>query len=509
MEIFLLFLGLLVGVGGGVATGFWINKNTAGKKVEEAKQKAEKALQEAETKSKETLLEAKNEALKILEAAKKEEKERRSQIIAIEDRLGKREQLLDSKLNELEKKSDNLSSKEKELEGIKTEILALKDKQVQRLEKIAKLSKNEAKALLLEMVEKDAKEDLVKHYKKVAESLKEDAEKESKRVIAEAIQRYAAETAAESTTFAVHLPSDEMKGRIIGKEGRNIQAFERSLGVDVVVDDTPDTVIISSFDPVRRMIGKVALEKLIADGRINPSRIEEVAAKAKEEINKVIKESGEQALLELGLSGLHSDLVKILGRLRYRTSYGQNILKHSMEAAYLAGTMAAELGGNVRLAKMCGLFHDIGKSVDHEIEGSHVQIGQEIAKKYGLPAEVINAIGAHHGSEEPKSIEACVACAADAISGARPGARRESLESYIKRLSELENLANEFKGVDKSYAIQAGREIRVIVKPEEIDDLSAIKMARDIAQKIEATLTYPGEIRVNVIRETRALDVAK
>jgi ribonuclease Y len=509
MEMFLLILGLVLGAGGGIGVGYYIKKAQGGKKLEEAEKRAKNLLEKAEREAKELVLEAKNEALKISEAAKKEEKERRAQLDQLEERLSKRSEQMDARFAEIEKKYETIENKEKELSRIKDEILKIKENQVLKLEKIAKMNKNEAKSLLLENIEKEAKDELVAKIREVKARLKEEAEKEARKIISTAIQRYAGEQSAEMTTFALHLPSDEMKGRIIGKEGRNIQALERALGVDLIVDDTPETVVVSSFDPVRRTIAKLTLEKLISDGRINPARVEEVFAKVKEEVNKQIKETGEQAILELGLTGLHPDLAKILGRLRYRTSYGQNVLLHSMESAHLAGLMAAEIGADVKLARMCGLFHDLGKALDHEMEGSHVELGAEIAKKYALPEEVINTILAHHGSEEPKFPEAALACAADAISGARPGARRESLEAYIKRLSELENLANSFKGVEKSYAIQAGREVRVIVKPEEIDDLTALKLARDIADKIEQTMTYPGEIKVQVIRETRAQEVAR
>ena len=509
MEIFLIILGLIIGASGGIGAGYYIKKAQGGKKLEDTEAKAKKAIEKAELEARELLLEAKNESLKISEAAKKEEKERRDQIVQLEERLAKRQEQVDAKFSELEKKHETLSGKEGELAEIKDEILKIKENQALKLEKIAKLTKDEAKTLLLENIEKESKDDLVKKIREVKAKLGEEAEKEARKIISTAIQRYAGEQCLETTTFAIHLPSDEMKGRIIGKEGRNIQSMERTLGVDLIVDDTPETVIVSSFEPVRRFIAKLTLEKLVADGRINPARVEEVFKKVKEDVNKQIKESGDQAIQELGLTGLNPDLSKILGRLRYRTSYGQNVLLHSLECAYLSGLMAAELGADVKMARMCGLFHDIGKAIDHEVEGSHVEIGYEIAKKYALPEPVLNAIKAHHEGEEPKFIEASLACAADAISGARPGARRESLEGYLKRLTELENVANAFKGVDKSYAIQAGREVRVIVKPEEIDDLMALKLAKDIAQKIEATLTYPGEIRVHVIRETRAQEIAR
>ncbi|MCL5795272.1 MAG: ribonuclease Y, partial [Patescibacteria group bacterium] len=399
--------------------------------------------------------------------------------------------------------------KEKEINSIKTDIFKLKDEQKEKLQKITKLSKEDAKNLLLDMVEKEYKDELVRKIKTEKQAAKEEAENIARGIISTAIERMAAEHTAETTVSAVALPSDEMKGRIIGREGRNIQSFEKATGVDVLIDDTPDTVTISSFDPVRRHIATVAMEKLISDGRIQPARIEEIVQKAQKDVAVEVKEAGEQAVYETGVVGLQPDIIKILGRLKFRSSYGQSVLRHSIEVSNLARMLAEELGADTNLCKKAGLLHDLGKAVDHEIPGAHHHISMDIAKKYGMSEILVNAIGAHHDDIEPKTVEAIIVKAADAISSARPGARRESLESYVKRLTELENIANSFQGVEKSFAIQAGREVRIIVKPEEIDDLSALKLSKNIAKKIEEDLQYPGTIKVNVIRETRAMEYAK
>ncbi|MDO8513068.1 MAG: ribonuclease Y [bacterium] len=470
---------------------------------------AKKSKEDLEAKQKNIILEAKDEALKIKEKAKKDEEEKQKYLQELENNLRRKEELIDRRTESIDLERKNIETRGKETEEVRAKLKELEQQEMEILEKIAKMNKDGAKELLLEMTEKEFKTELVRQIKTQKEASREEAESYAKEMIATAIGRIASEQTAESTVSPIALPSEEMKGRIIGKEGRNIQAFEKATGVDVVIDDTPDTVILSSFDPVRRHVAKLALETLIADGRIHPTKIEESVEKAKNEINKQIKEAGEQAIFEVGVAGLHQDLVKLIGRLKFRTSYGQNILRHSIEVAHIAGMLASELGADVNIAKKGALLHDIGKAVNHEVPGSHAQIGVDIAKKYGISADVIHCIEAHHEDVDAKSVEAIVVKSADAISGARPGARRESLEAYIKRLTELENLANTFPGVEKSYAIQAGREVRIIVKPEEIDDLNALRMAKDIAKKIEEDLQYPGVIKVNVIREVRATEFAK
>jgi ribonuclease Y len=460
-------------------------------------------------KQKEILLEAKDEALKIKEQAKKEEEDLKKDLQELEKNLRRREESLDNRSESVDVERNKVLEKEKEIEVIKTEITAVREKHEEALEKISKLKREEALDLLLRQVEKEYKDDLIKKIKEQKEIAKEEAQLMAREILSSVIQRLASEHTVETTTTAVSLPSDEMKGRIIGREGRNIQIFEKETGTDLIIDDTPDTVVISAFDPIRRNIAKVALEKLIADGRIHPTRIEEVVKKAKEEIGQQVKEAGEQAAYEVGVAGLHPDLLKILGRLKFRTSYGQNVLQHSIESAYIAGMLASELGADVNLAKKAALLHDIGKAVDHDIPGPHHHISGDIAKKYGLSEDIVHAIMAHHDDIEAKSVEAIIVKAADAISSSRPGARRETLENYVKRLEELENIANAFPGVEKSYAIQAGREVRILVKPEAIDDLEAIKLSKNIAKKIEDDLQYPGMIKVNVIRETRAIEFAK
>lgn len=507
MQNIWILLGISVPVS--LVVGYFLRKFQAQQETETAEAQARKLVEGAKAKVKEITLEAKDEALKIKEQAKAEEKERRDQISQIEKRLAKREEVVDQKIEDLDKKRTEFQEQEKEIDNIKKELLDLRKKQEEKIEKIAKLSKEEARDVLLKLTEKDYKDDLLKQIKSLKEVAKEEADKKAQEIIADAIQRCAVDHTAETTVTTVALPNDEIKGRIIGREGRNIRSFEEATGTEIIVDDTPGVVVISGFDPVRRQIAKKALERLIADGRINPSKIEDTIAKSKEEVSQTMKEAGEQAVYDVGVAGLPQDLIKVLGRLVFRTSYGQNVLKHSMEVAHLSGILAAELGADVNIAKKAGLLHDIGKAVDHEVEGNHAIIGRDIAKKFGLSKEVVHAIEAHHEEVEPKTVEAIIVKVADAISGSRPGARRESLEAYIKRLRELENIANSFEGVEKSYAIQAGREIRIIVKPEDIDDLEAEKLSHKIARKIEDELKYPGQIKVNVIREFRALDFAK
>lgn len=427
----------------------------------------------------------------------------------MERRILLREETLDKKVEAVEQKEASLNKKQEDVQALQDQITELYKKQVEELERLSGLTSEEAKELLLNDVKKEIKHEAAMMIKDIESKAKEEAEKRAKEIISYAIQRCAADHVAETTVSVVALPNDEMKGRIIGREGRNIRTLETLTGIDLIIDDTPEAVILSGFDPIRREVARLALEKLISDGRIHPARIEEMVEKAKKEVDNDIKEEGEQATFETGVHGLHPELVKLLGRLKYRTSYGQNVLKHSIEVAHLAGLMAAELGADVPLAKRAGLLHDIGKAVDHEVEGPHVNIGADIAKKYHESQNVIHAIQAHHNDIEPQTIEAVIVQAADAISAARPGARRETLEAYIKRLEKLENIADSFEGVEKSYAIQAGREIRIMVKPEEIDDAETVQIARDIVKKIESELEYPGQIKVNVIRETRAIEYAK
>lgn len=463
----------------------------------------------AEGKQKELLLEAKDEALKIKEKAKKDSEDLEKGLKELEANVRRREEALDRRAATLDEERQMLQKRQNELDAIRKDLDKLRKEQEEVLEKRAKMKREEARDHLLKMMEKDYQQDLIAGIKAIKERLKEEGEKEARRILSTVIERIASEHTTESTISSVAIPSEEMKGRIIGKEGRNIHVFEKETGVDLIVDDTPDTVVISAFDPVRRYVAKVALERLIKDGRIQPSRIEEVVKKVQEEINKEMRDAGEQAAYEAGVPGLHPDVLKILGRLKFRTSYGQNVLKHSIEVSKIAGMLAGELGADVAISKKAGLLHDIGKAVSEEVQAPHHHISMDIAKKYGMSETVVNAIGAHHDDIEPKTVEAILVKAADAISGARPGARRESLESYVKRLTELENIANSFEGVEKSYAIQAGREVRIIVKPTELDDLGSLKLAKEIAAKIERDMKYPGMIKVNVIRETRAVEFAK
>ncbi len=475
----------------------------------EAKKIVSEAQKLAESKKREALVEAKEEIHRNRTEYEKEVKERRSELNRQERRLQQKEENLDKKTESLEAKEEQLSKKLKELESQKDEIRELKQKEIEMLEKISGLTAEEAKDYLLKNIESEVRHETAIMIKEIETQAKEEAEKRAKNILGMAIQKCAADHVAETTVSVVPLPNDEMKGRIIGREGRNIRALETATGIDLIIDDTPEAVILSGFDPIRREIARISLEKLIVDGRIHPARIEEMVERARKEVEATIKEEGEHATFDTGVHGLHPEIIRLLGKLKFRTSYGQNVLKHSIEVAHLSGLMAGELGADVTVAKRAGLLHDIGKSVDHEIEGSHITIGVDIAKKYHESRDVIHAIHAHHGDVEATTLIACIVQAADAISAARPGARRENLESYIKRLEKLEEIANSFKGVEKSFAIQAGREVRIMVKPEDINDESTILIARDIVKKIESELEYPGQIKVNVIRETRAVEYAK
>lgn len=494
---------------GGVAYRKKIAEAKLGDTEKQAEEIIAAAKKEAETKKKETLLSAKEEIHKNRTEFDKEMKDRRFEISRQERRVEQKEANLDKKTDALDKKDEKLNQKIKELDVLTEETKKTKQQQLEMLEKISGLSVDEAKDYLLKNVEDEVRHESAIMIKNIVDEAKEEADKKAKNIISTAIQKCAADHVAEATVTVVSLPNDEMKGRIIGREGRNIRTLETLTGIDLIIDDTPEAVVLSGFDPIRREIARVALEKLIVDGRIHPARIEEMVEKARKEVEAIIKQEGEQATFDTGVHGLHPEIIRLLGKLKYRTSYGQNVLKHSIEVSNLAGVMAGELGADVKLAKRAGLLHDIGKAMDHEIEGSHIEIGVDIAKKHKECAEVINAIASHHGDTEPTSIVACIVQACDAISAARPGARRENLETYIKRLEALEEIANSFDGVEKSFAIQAGREIRIIVKPENVKEDETILVARDIVKRIESELEYPGQIKVNVIRETRAVEYAK
>lgn len=476
---------------------------------EEAKRIVGDAAKAAESKKKEALLEAKDEIHKSRVEFDKEIKERRNEISRQERRIQQKEESMDRKTEQLEKKDEKLNQKLKEVDALKEETAEIKQEQVRALEKISGLSVEDAKEFLLKNIQSEIKHEAAMMVEEIENQAKDEADRRARNIISAAIQKCAADHVAEATVSVVSLPNDEMKGRIIGREGRNIRTLETLTGIDLIIDDTPEAVVLSGFDPIRREVARIALEKLIVDGRIHPARIEETVEKARKEVDNIIKQEGEHATFETGVHGLHPELIKLLGKLKYRTSYGQNVLKHSIEVSHLAGIMAGELGVDIKIAKRAGLLHDIGKAVDHEIEGSHVDIGVDIAKKYHESQEVIHAIAAHHGDIEPSTVAACIVQAADAISAARPGARRENLENYIKRLEKLEEIANSFDGVDKSFAIQAGREIRIMVKPESVKEEDTILLARDIVKRIENEMEYPGQIKVNVIRETRSVDYAK
>ena len=488
-------------------------KNNAESKIGNAEARAREiiddAVKTAEAKKKESLLEIKEESIKNKNELEKETKERRSELQRYEKRVLSKEETLDKKSEAIERREAGFTAKEEELRQREAKVEELSQQRVQELERISGLTSEQAKEYLLKTVEEDVKHDTAKMIKEMEAQAKEEADKKAKECVVTAIQRCAADHVAETTISVVQLPSDEMKGRIIGREGRNIRTLETLTGVELIIDDTPEAVVLSGFDPIRREVARIALEKLIVDGRIHPARIEEMVEKAQKEVDTMIREEGEAAALEVGVHGIHPELIKLLGRMKFRTSYGQNALKHSIEVAQLSGLLAGEIGLDVRLAKRAGLLHDIGKSIDHDVEGSHIQIGVDLCRKYKESPTVINAVEAHHGDVEPETLIACVVQAADTISAARPGARRETLETYTNRLKQLEDITNQFKGVDKSFAIQAGREIRVMVVPEQVSDADMVLLARDIAKQIEFELEYPGQIKVNVIRESRVTDYAK
>ncbi|PWE86752.1 ribonuclease [Eubacterium ramulus] len=469
----------------------------------------DEAVKSAETKKREALLEVKEESIKTKNELDKEIKDRRSEIQRNERRVEQKEANLDKKLEAIERREQSFAVKEEEIKRQKAEVAKLNEERIQELERISGLTSEQAKEYLLKTVEEDVKLDTAKLIKEMEHQAKEEAGKKAKEYVVNAIQKCAADHVAETTISVVQLPNDEMKGRIIGREGRNIRTLETMTGVDLIIDDTPEAVILSGFDPIRREVARIALEKLIVDGRIHPARIEEMVEKAQKEVESMIREEGEAATLEVGVHGIHPELVRLLGRMKFRTSYGQNALKHSIEVAQLSGLLAAEIGVDVRVARRAGLLHDIGKSVDHEMEGSHIQLGVELCRKFKESPTVINAVEAHHGDVEPESLIACLVQAADTISAARPGARRETLETYSNRLKKLEDITNSFKGVDKSFAVQAGREVRIMVVPEQISDADMVLLARDVSKQIEAELEYPGQIKVNVIRESRVTDYAK
>ena len=490
-----------------------VRKNVVEKKIGSAEGKAreiiDEAIKSAEAKKKEALLEAKEENLKAKNELDKEIKERRAEVQRYEKRVLNKEEAIERKSESLEKKENGLKNKEEKLAEAQTKVDELSEKRVQELERISGLTSEQAKEYLLKTVEEEVKIETAKLVKELESQAKEEADKKAKEIVVNAIQKCATDHVSETTISVVSLPNDEMKGRIIGREGRNIRTLESLTGVDLIIDDTPEAVVLSGFDPIRREIARIALEKLIVDGRIQPTRIEEMVNKARKEVETMIREEGEAATLEVGVHGIHPELVKLLGKMKFRTSYGQNALKHSIEVAHLSGLLAAEMGLDVRIAKRAGLLHDIGKAVDHEMEGTHIQLGVDLCRKYKESAVVINAVEAHHGDVEPENLIACIVQAADAISATRPGARRETLETYTNRLKQLEDITNSFEGVDKSFAIQAGREIRVMVIPEKVTDADMVLMARDISKQIEAELEYPGQIKVNVVRESRAIDYAK
>lgn len=509
MEIVTALIGLAIGVGLGVA-GLLVYQNVqaTGRK-RQVEEEAARILSEAQNQARQTIVDARDEALRIQREAEENAKRRRLEIDRESDRLQKRREDLDARYERLELREQNLNKRQSKLDKRQNEIAIMYDAQKAELERVAEMTREEAREELLAMVEKETRQDMARRIREVEEETKIEADNRARDIIALAIQRIASDQVNEIAVSVVDLPSDEMKGRIIGRNGRNIRAFEQATGVDVVVDDTPEAVTVSSFDPIRREVAKRAMAKLVLDGRIHPARIEKLVSDAQKEVERVVREEGERAAYEAGVPGLHNEIIKLLGRLKFRTSYGQNQHAHAIETAHIAGMIAAELGADVAVAKAGGLLHDIGKAIDHEVEGTHATIGAEFAKRYGVNEKVVNCIASHHHEVEQECVEALIVEAADAISGARPGARRESLDTYIRRVKALEDIAKEFPGVEQSYALQAGREVRIMVKPDEIDDLAAMRLARDISKRIEETMQYPGQIKVTIIRETRAVDYAK
>jgi ribonuclease Y len=515
----MLFVYALGGLVLGAVIGYFVRQSLASKKIGSAESRAERIVEDAKNKEKELLLEAKQQALEITEQAKKTEAEFRSQIVRFEERIDRKEKDLDAKSATLDQKAADLDAKKEQLQKSQDEIKELRAKQLENLEKIAGMTKDEAAKVLLDNAEKGIKEEMVKLHRKLLNNAYEDADKEARKIIAQAIERVATEVTAETTTTTVNIPNEEMKGRIIGKEGRNIRAFEQLMGVEILIDDSPDTVVISGFNSIRRHIAKLTLDKLLQDGRIHPARIEEAFEKSKAEISERIKKAGEEAVYELGITSFPPKLVHLIGRLLFRTSYGQNVLRHSVEMGKIGALMAEDLGADVQIVKQGALLHDIGKALDQDMEGTHVEIGKRIAEKFNLDKRVINAIESHHHDTDvsehshenagPQSVEAMIVDAADGISGSRPGARKDSYENYVKRLTDLENIANSYEGVDKTYAIQGGREIRVFIRPDKLDDLACQKLAREIANRLENELKYPGEIRVHVIRDYRVIEYAR
>ncbi|HLH67831.1 MAG TPA: ribonuclease Y [Candidatus Dormibacteraeota bacterium] len=513
MSVYVVLLLVVVAaiVGGGVA--YVVARSSFRRqqlaRLREVEARAQQRLTEVENIAKERVLAAKEEAVRIRAAAEEETREARLQVQQAQRRLHQKEENLDRRSDELARREQGIGERERALEQIKAQLEEATQRQLKELERVAAMTRQEAQGILLSQVEKDLRNEIARRVKDADQAARDESERRARAIVTEAIQRIAADQTAETSVSVLPLPNDEIKGRIIGREGRNIRALQQATGIDLIIDDTPEAIVISGFDPVRREIAKTALNKLIVDGRIHPARIEETVAKARQEVTQRIKDEGEAAALEVGVQGLHPEIIRHLGVLRFRTSYGQQVLGHSKEVAYLAAAMAAEIGADVRVAKMAGLLHDIGKAIDHEVEGSHAVIGADLIQRYGVPAEVVHAVRAHHYDEEPTTIEANLLIAADAISAARPGARRETLDAYIRRLEKLEQIANSFPGVLQSYAIQAGREVRILVRPEQIDDASAQLMAREIAKRIESELSYPGQIRVTVVRETRATEYAR
>jgi ribonucrease Y len=509
MDNIALALGALVGLAIGLGLGYIARSQLSSQSIKAATEKAARIVADANTRQKDLILEAKEEKIRLVREAEEEARERRGELTNLERRLHSRDEQLDQRSDMLEQRDRKLLEKQIELDKSREDLEKLNVERVQALEKVSSLSADDAKSMLLEAIRAEAERDAVKLARSIERQAREEATEKARDIILTAMQRVAADHTAEHTVTVVHLPNDEMKGRIIGREGRNIRALEQATGVDLIIDDTPETVVLSGFDPVRREIARISLTKLMGDGRIHPGRIEEVVAKARAEVDLTRRQAGEQAAYDAGVPGLPADLIKLLGRLKYRTSYGQNVLLHSIETSFLAANIASEIGADVMAAKMGGLLHDVGKAVDHEVEGPHAAIGAQIAQKHELPFKVINCIAAHHQEVEYACLEAPIVQVADAISASRPGARGETMETYVKRLEDLQAIAESFGGVEKSFAVQAGREVRILVRPEEIDDLSATRLARDIVKKIEESLTYPGQIKVTVIRETRAVEYAK